>query len=44
MVFLVFNVAVLVFTLREKPVESFIGMGILGVGIVIYLFDKAEPE
>lgn len=42
--FLVFNVAVLIFTFAERPVESFIGMAIVGVGIIVYLFDKAEQQ
>ncbi len=39
-IFLLFNAWVLVFTLIDKPAESLIGMGILGVGIVVYFFDK----
>jgi APA family basic amino acid/polyamine antiporter len=31
---------VLIFTLLERPVESLIGIGILLLGLVIYLFDK----
>ena len=38
--FLIFNTWVLIFTLVERPVESFIGIGILLLGLVIYLFDK----
>ena len=38
--FLIFNAWVLIFTLVERPVESFIGIGILLLGLVIYLFDK----
>lgn len=38
--FLSFNAWVLVFTLIDKPVESLIGVGILLVGLLIYLFDK----
>jgi basic amino acid/polyamine antiporter, APA family len=39
-IFLFFNAWVLGFTIIDKPVESFIGIGILAVGIIIYLFDK----
>jgi APA family basic amino acid/polyamine antiporter len=39
-IFLLFNAWVLVFTLIDRPVESFIGLGILLVGLVIYMFDK----
>lgn len=39
-IFLLFNAWVLVFTLIDKPVESLIGIGILVVGLIIYLFDK----
>lgn len=38
--FLLFNGWVLVFTLIDRPVESFIGLGILLAGLVIYFFDK----
>ena len=39
-IFLIFNAWVLIFTLVERPVESLIGIGILLLGLVIYLFDK----
>jgi len=39
-IFLVFNAWVLIFTMIERPTESMIGVGILAVGMVIYLFDK----
>ncbi len=39
-IFLAFNAYVLVFTFKDKPVESSIGIGILGLGLLIYLFDK----
>jgi basic amino acid/polyamine antiporter, APA family len=39
-IFLLFNFGVLVFTLIDKPFESLIGIGILVVGLVVYLFDK----
>ncbi len=38
--FLLFNGAVLVFTLISRPVESLLGIGILLLGLIIYLFDK----
>ena len=40
MLFLIFNAWVLIFTLVERPVESFVGIGILLLGLVIYVFDK----
>ncbi|MES1219321.1 MAG: amino acid permease [Bacteroidota bacterium] len=43
-IFLVFNTGVLVFTLIDRPVESLIGIGILGIGAVIYLFDKPSHQ
>lgn len=39
-IFLLFNAWVLVFTLIDRPLESFVGLGILLVGLVIYFFDK----
>jgi basic amino acid/polyamine antiporter, APA family len=39
-IFLVFNLWVLVFTLISRPTESLIGIGILLIGVVIYFFDK----
>ncbi|WP_253810171.1 APC family permease [Hydrotalea flava] len=39
-IFLLFNVWVLVFTLMDKPVESTIGVGILLAGLVLYFFDS----
>jgi basic amino acid/polyamine antiporter, APA family len=39
-IFLLFNVWVLGFTIIDKPVESLIGIGILSIGVLIYLFDK----
>ena len=38
-VFLLFNSWVLVFTIIQRPIESFIGIGILCFGVVIYFFD-----
>jgi len=43
-IFLLFNTGVLIFTMRDRPVESFIGIGILLVGIVIYQFDKPSID
>ena len=39
-IFLLFNAYVLVFTFINRPAESLIGIGILGVGLMIYFFDK----
>ncbi len=40
LIFLLFNAWVLLFTLIDKPVESCIGIGILLVGLLLYLQDK----
>ena len=39
-IFLAFNAWSLVFTFLDKPVESSMGIGILVLGLLIYLFDK----
>jgi len=39
-IFLLFNAWVLGFTIIDKPVESFIGIGILTVGVLIYFVDR----
>jgi basic amino acid/polyamine antiporter, APA family len=39
-IFLLFNVGVLIFTFMDRPLESLIGIGILLLGLVIYYFDK----
>jgi basic amino acid/polyamine antiporter, APA family len=39
-IFLLFNGWVLIFTLIDRPVESFIGLGVLFAGGVFYYFDK----
>jgi basic amino acid/polyamine antiporter, APA family len=39
-IFLLFNVGVLIFTFIDRPTESLIGIGILLLGLVIYYFDK----
>jgi basic amino acid/polyamine antiporter, APA family len=39
-IFLLFNAWVLGFTIIDKPKESFIGIGILAAGVLIYFFDK----
>ncbi len=41
-IFLVFNAGVLIFTFVDRPVESCMGIGILGVGMMIYFFDKRK--
>ncbi len=42
LIFLVFNVWVLIFTFIQRPVESLIGTGIILAGLVIYFFDKTQ--
>ena len=44
-IFLVFNMWVLIFTMIERPEESLIGIGILAIGLIIYIFDKPhQPQ
>jgi APA family basic amino acid/polyamine antiporter len=42
-IFLLFNVWVLAFTVIERPVESLIGIAIILAGGVVYYFDKPQP-
>ena len=39
-IFLLFNLWVLIFTYVSRPLESSIGIGVLLIGLVIYYFDK----
>lgn len=39
-IFLAFNLWILIFTLIDRPLESLIGLGILAIGALIYVFDK----
>lgn len=41
-IFLLFNLGVLIFTLIDRPTESLIGIGILLIGLVVYFFDKPQ--
>ena len=41
-IFLLFNLGVLIFTLIDRPTESLIGIGILLIGLIIYFFDKPQ--
>jgi basic amino acid/polyamine antiporter, APA family len=41
-IFLFFNIWVLIFTIIERPFESLIGIGILLIGVVIYFFDTPQ--
>jgi basic amino acid/polyamine antiporter, APA family len=43
-IFLLFNIAVLIFTFVERPLESCIGIGILCIGAVIYVLDKKVQQ
>lgn len=43
-IFLLFTVWVLIFTLIDRPVESLLGIGMLAMGALIYLFDKPVKE
>lgn len=44
LIFLGFNVWILAFTLIDRPKESFIGLGILALGGVVYFIDKKGNE
>jgi APA family basic amino acid/polyamine antiporter len=43
-IFLLFNLWVLIFTFIEKPTESLIGIGIVVAGLIIYLFDTTDKN
>lgn len=38
--FLLFSFYILYFTFKNHPIESIIGLGIIGIGIMLYFFDK----
>lgn len=44
LIYLVFSSAVMIYLLWDRPLESFAGLGILGLGLVVYLFDKRVTE
>lgn len=39
-IFLAFNIWVLIFTFIGRPKESLYGLGILAIGLIVYFFDK----
>ena len=41
-IFIGFSLWILVYTLYDKPVESLIGLGIIGAGLLTYFFNKPE--
>ena len=43
-VFLLFSAYILYFTLISNPKESLIGLAIVLIGIILYLFDKRIPK
>ncbi len=43
-IFLIFNVWVLIFTMVDRPAESLIGLGVLLIGGIIYYFDQPLQE
>ena len=43
-IFLAFNLGVLIFTFIARTTESIIGIGILLVGLIIYFFDKPQEN
>ena len=42
-VFLLFSIYILYFTFIHNPRESIIGLGIVAVGVILYLIDKRRP-
>jgi APA family basic amino acid/polyamine antiporter len=43
-IYLVFSSAVMIYLVWDRPWESFAGMGILGLGLLLFLFDKKIEE
>lgn len=43
-IFLLFNAAVLIFTMYDRPFESLAGIGILCAGMLLYFFDKTVKD
>ena len=41
-IFLIFNIGVLIYTFISRPIESMIGIGVLLLGLIIYFFDKPD--
>ena len=41
-IFIGFSLWILVYTLYDKPVESLIGLGIIGAGLLTYFFNRTE--
>ena len=41
-IFLVFNTGILIYTFYSRPIESCFGLGILGIGVLIYGLDKRK--
>jgi len=39
-IYVVFSSGVMIYIFRDRPWESFAGLGILGVGMILFLFDK----
>lgn len=43
-IFLLLNLWMLVFLLKDRPVESFAGLGILALGAAVYYIIKRSPS
>ena len=39
-VYITFSTAVMIYLFWDRPLESFAGLGILGLGLLLFLFDK----
>ena len=39
-IFILLNIWIIYYTLMAKPIESFVGLAIVGLGIIIYFFNK----
>jgi basic amino acid/polyamine antiporter, APA family len=43
-IFLCLNIWMIVFLLKERPAESFAGLGVLAAGIIVYFLIQRRPE
>ena len=47
-IFILLNIWIIYYTLMAQPIESFVGLAIVGLGIIIYYlntrFGKKEPD
>ncbi|OOG74836.1 APC family permease [Algoriphagus sp. A40] len=43
-IYLTFSTSVLIYLFWDRPMESLAGLGIVGLGLIIFLFDKKTPH